>query len=196
VRFSGYPVTVKMRLGPTSDRINIIETGLAARDAGAALLTLHARTASAQFGGSARWEHIGALKSAVDIPVCGNGDIQSPEDAVRMLVDTGCDAVMIGRAAVGNPWLLAGTVRALEQYPEKPAAVHPTRAERIQQALEQLQIAAGLKGERKAIREMLVHLHRYLKGIPGAARVRKELIHAESTDEVRGMLLPLAAKSD
>lgn len=190
---SPFPVTVKMRLGLREDSINLAENGVAAQEAGAALLTLHARTASAGYGGNARWEFIGALKEAVDIPVCGNGDIRSPGDAVRMILETGCDAVMVGRAAVGNPWLLGAVTGALRLHPREHTVEEPSPEERLAQAEEHLRGAIALKGEERAVKEMKRHLHRYVRGIPGAASFRESLFRAQSAAEMREIMDRLRA---
>jgi tRNA-dihydrouridine synthase len=177
-----------MRLGLREDSINLAENGLAAQEAGAALLTLHARTASAGYGGSARWELIGVLKESVTIPVCGNGDIRSPGDAVRMIRETGCDAVMVGRAAVGNPWLLRAVTDALRHHPREHTPENPSPAQRLSQAEEHLRGAIAHKGEERAVREMKRHLHRYVRGLPGAASFRETLFRARSAAEMREVM--------
>lgn len=193
VRAASCPVSVKMRLGLSEERINVRESALAAQEAGASLVTLHPRTAAAKYAGRARWEYIAVVKEALEVPVCGNGDVRSPADAVRMLVETGCDAVMIGRAAVGDPWLIGNTLRALAGRPVSPG---PATGERIEQALEHLRLAVSLKGERRAVREMRVHLHRYLRGLPGAARARDALNRIEDSGRVRELLMELLREND
>jgi nifR3 family TIM-barrel protein len=180
---SRYPVSVKMRLGLGEDSILALENALAAQDAGAALLTLHPRTAREGYSGRARWEYIALVKERLGIPVCGNGDIATPSDAVRMIRETGCDAVMIGRAAIGNPWLIRGAVRALSLYPEPAAAEEPPLAERVELALEHLRMIVMHKGEARGVREAKRHLHRYLRGMPRAARVRERILGLESISE-------------
>jgi hypothetical protein len=179
------PVSVKMRLGLGEERITVLECALAAQEAGASLITLHPRTAAAGYAGRARWEYIALVKEAVGVPVCGNGDVRSPGDAVRMLGQTGCDAVMIGRAAVGDPWIVGDILHALSGRPVPP---RPGPGERVDQALEHLSLEVSLKGERRAVREMRVHLHRYLRGLPGAARTRDALNRAEDVGRVRELL--------
>jgi len=181
---SYYPISVKVRLGISEDRIKVLENALAAQEAGAALFTLHPRTARQRFSGKARWEYIGLVKQALDIPVCGNGDIKTPADAVRMIQETGCDAVMIGRGAIGNPWLIRNTVVALDSYPEKPELDEPTHCEKLECALKHLSLVVAFKGEKKGVREIKRHLYRYLRGIPGAASIRKEIMLMENQQEV------------
>lgn len=179
------PVSVKIRLGPSQDRINVIENALAAQEAGASLLTLHPRTAKARYRGKADWEYIGLVKQKLEIPVCGNGDILSPQDAVRMILETGCDAVMIGRAAIGNPWIIRDTIQALSLYPERIEEHLPSTEERVRCALEHLDLIVSFKGETRGVREAKRHLYRYLKGIPHVARLRESIFLVDSKQEAR-----------
>ncbi len=183
-----FPVSVKIRLGLTEDTINVVENARAAQEAGASLLTLHPRTAANRYSGSARWNYIGIVKSNLSIPVCGNGDIRTPEDAVRMITETGCDAVMIGRAAIGNPWLLRGAVRALELYPQVIEQQSPTKEEKVQCALEHLHMIVASKGEERGIKEVRRLIHRYLKGIPYIARMRNTFFRTETKEEFEAQL--------
>jgi tRNA-dihydrouridine synthase B len=185
------PVSVKIRLGLSEDRINVIENALAAQEAGASLLTLHPRTAESKYRGSAHWEYIGLVKQSLAIPVCGNGDITSPGDAVRMILETGCDAVMIGRAAIGNPWIIRDTVRALEAYPELIEESRPSVEERVRCALEHLDLIVSFKGETRGVREVKRHLYRYLKGIPHITKLRQGLFLIDSKQEAEQRLLAL-----
>jgi nifR3 family TIM-barrel protein len=191
VEASRYPVSVKLRLGLGEDSITVLENALAAQDAGASLLTVHPRTARDGYGGKARWEYIALVKERVRVPVCGNGDIAAPSDAVRMVRETGCDAVMIGRAAIGNPWLIRETVRALSEYPEQTAAEEPSLEERVELALEHLRLIVLHKGEARGLREAKRHLHRYLRGVPRAARVRERIFGLESLSEAEVRLRDL-----
>jgi tRNA-dihydrouridine synthase B len=192
---SPLPISVKMRLGLREDRINLVENAIAAEEAGAHLLILHARTASAGYGGAARWEYIGRLKEAVSVPVCGNGDIRSPDDAVRMIVETGCDAVMVGRGAVGNPWLLRGIEDALSR-PGSQGYRPPSVKDRLAQAALHLDGVIAHKGEERAVREMKRHLHRYVRGLPGAAAIRESLFRARTQADMREILNRLHADHD
>jgi tRNA-dihydrouridine synthase B len=188
VEASRYPVSVKLRLGLGEDSIRVLENALAAQEAGAALLTVHPRTARDGYGGRARWEYIALVKERVRVPVCGNGDILAPSDAVRMLRETGCDAVMIGRAAIGNPWLVRETVGALSAYPEPAVAEEPSLADRVELALEHLRLVVLHKGEARGVREAKRHLHRYLRGLPRASRVRERIFGLESLSEAEERL--------
>lgn len=183
VENSSYPVSVKIRLGLKEEKINVLENALAAQEAGASLLTLHPRTAEDNFRICARWEYIGLVKQTLKIPVCGNGDIKTPEDAVRMMVETGCDAVMIGRSAIGNPWILGQTIRTFEAYPERVNMNPPSNEERIHLALEHLASMCLKKGEVRGTREVKKHLFRYVKGIHNGSKVRKILMETEKQRE-------------
>jgi nifR3 family TIM-barrel protein len=186
-----YPVSVKIRLGLTEDTINVLENALAAEAAGASMLTLHPRTAQDKYRGFARWEYIGAVKDSVKIPVCGNGDIKAPEDAVRMVRETGCDAVMVGRAAIGNPWIIAEIVRAFEVFPQPPDYAPPSKDEKIRCALEHLKMIVDLKGETRGVREVKRHLHRYLRGLPHVSKERESIFRIQSRSEAEEKLLGL-----
>ncbi|UCB44891.1 MAG: tRNA dihydrouridine synthase DusB [Spirochaetota bacterium] len=188
VNVSPYPVSVKIRLGLTEDRINVIENALAAQEAGARLITLHPRTAQSKYSGTARWEYIGLVKQKLKIPVCGNGDIRTEDDAVRMILETGCDAVMIGRAAIGNPWIIRNTVRTFSDYPEKVVCARPTKHERVNLALEHLELICSLKGETKGVRDIKKHIYRYLREIPHIAEIRSSLFKIDSKGEAQQKL--------
>ena len=195
VNVSPYPVSVKLRLGLTEDSINVIENALAAQEAGASLLTLHPRTAQSKYSGAARWEYIGLVKQNLKIPVCGNGDIRTEDDAVRMILETGCDAVMIGRAAIGNPWIIRDTVRAFSNYPEKVVCTPPTKHERVILALEHLELICSLKGETKGVRDIKRHIYRYLREIPHISEVRSSLLKIDTKREARRKLESLLETS-
>jgi tRNA-dihydrouridine synthase B len=185
------PVTVKMRLGLSERRITVVENVHAVREAGAALVTLHPRTAADRYSGRARWEYIRIAKEHAGIPVCGNGDIVTEADAVRMMEETGCDAVMIGRAAIGNPWILTRIVAAFASYPKPPVSDDPGNEQRINQALEHLALIVRMKGEIRGVHEAKKHIHRYLKGIPHAAHVRAGIFTVEDSGEASRLLRSL-----
>jgi tRNA-dihydrouridine synthase B len=194
VNASIYPVTVKMRLGLSEDRINVLENALAAQEAGASLVTLHPRTAQNKYSGSARWNYIGEVKSALSIPVCGNGDVRTAGDAVRMLTETGCDAVMVGRAAIGNPWLLRDIVEAFERYPDPPQPQKPSCEDRIRLAVEHLRAAVVSKGEARGVREVRKVIHQYLRSIPYSVGVREQIFRIETEDELTERLESLLGR--
>lgn len=171
------PVTVKMRIGWDDEHVYAIENAQAVERAGGSAVSVHGRTREQLYTGKANWDIIKDVKQAVSIPVIGNGDVFSPEDARRMLDHTGVDGVMIGRGALGNPWMLYRTIHYLttgELLPE------PDAAEKIRIAIVHMDRLIALKGESTAVREMRKHLAWYLKGLPGAARVKDVIM--EETD--------------
>jgi tRNA-dihydrouridine synthase len=157
------------------------------QDAGARAFTLHPRTRTQMFGGRANWDEIAHVAEALDIPVIGNGDIQTAEDVVRMREHTGCAGVMIGRGAFGNPWLFRDA-RALLAGRPRPDA--PDAAERFRVALEHARLALRLQGDtRKTVVEFRKHLGWYTKGLHGASDLRQRLFQIESIAEAETIFL-------
>jgi tRNA-dihydrouridine synthase B len=182
---SQVPVTAKIRLGWDGQSRNVVEVSKALEDAGAAAVAIHARTRAEKFEGRAHWEMIGEAKQAVRIPVIGNGDVRHPEDAIRMLAQTGCDAVMLGRAAFGDPWVF----RRLRAFHERGEALPPpTASERLEAGLRHLQLMVADFGETVATREMRKHVAWYIKGLPRSARVREQVNRTHSTAELAALL--------
>lgn len=165
------PVLVKIRSGWDSASINDVAMATNIEAAGATAVTLHARTQTQYFTGKADWTRIAAVKEAVTIPVIGNGDIFSADDATRMLNETGCDLVMVGRACQGNPWIFQ---QIDAQLSGKPLPAAPTPAERLRICREHLHMLVAEKGEERGIRECRKHIGWYTKGMPGSARLRHE----------------------
>ncbi|MBV8118159.1 MAG: tRNA dihydrouridine synthase DusB [Candidatus Eremiobacteraeota bacterium] len=176
------PVTMKMRLGWTEDRLVYIDAAKRAQNAGVQGVTLHARTARQFYKGSADWEHIKRLKHAVDIPVIGNGDIDDPGVAIERFTASGVDAIMLGRATLGNPWLISQIRDRMEGRPARPL---PPPAERLRYAIE-VHYAAMVEelGESRAVPQMRKHLALYFKGIPNAAVLRDRIMHLDRAAEV------------
>lgn len=184
VRASGLPVTVKIRTGFGREGATYREVAREAFGAGAAAVTLHPRTRGQMFSGRAEWGQIARLKEEFpDRVVIGNGDVRLPEDAARMVSETGCDAVMIGRAALGNPWIFSGAKQAAGPRPERSEA-GPAPQERRALILrhgEEMHRRLGPAG----IREMRKHLAWYSRGIPGAASFRAALVGVRTIEELR-----------
>ncbi|HLJ57871.1 MAG TPA: tRNA dihydrouridine synthase DusB, partial [Chthonomonadaceae bacterium] len=179
------PVTVKTRAG--WDYGHLATAGLAKRleEAGARAFALHARFAVQRHTGAADWELIRQLKAAVESPVVGNGDIKAPQDAARMLAETGCDGVMIGRAAIGNPWLIRDTVHYLRTGRLLPP---PTIEERIAAALTHICDLARSCGEERAVRHLRGQLCHYVPSFRGIARLREEIYGACTIEAVDAAL--------
>jgi tRNA-dihydrouridine synthase B len=185
VRSVRLPVTVKTRLGWDSGSIGIVELARRLEDAGVAALTLHARTRQQMFKGQAAWEWIARVKEAVSIPIIGNGDIRTPHDAARMFAETGCDAVMIGRAAIGNPWIFQRTKEYLRTGIDPG---DPSLAEQVEVYYGQLAETVPEKGERRAVLEMRRQLGTILRGAPQIAAVRAAAMQLSTVEEVRALL--------
>ncbi|MFA4884916.1 MAG: tRNA dihydrouridine synthase DusB [Desulfotomaculaceae bacterium] len=182
------PVTVKMRKGWDESSVNAVELARLVVDAGVSAVTVHGRTRSQFYTGKADWEIIAAVKKAVDVPVIGNGDIWTPEDALAMMEQTGCDGVMIGRAALGNPWIFSQAVHFLKTGELLPG---PTLKERVATALRHFHLLVEIKGEIVAVREMRKHAAWYMKGLRGAARLRELINKAKSKEEIKEVLAGL-----
>jgi len=179
------PVTVKMRSGWDSKNIVAVEFAKRMAAAGAAAIAIHARTREQYYGGKADWSIIKAVKEAVDVPVLGNGDIWTPEDGARMLAETGCDAIMIGRGAMGNPWLIADTLYYLETGIKRGK---PDPASKIRLAVRHLDLMISYKGEEVGVKEMRSHLAWYLKGLPRSAPLKEALFRLKKRDQVVSLL--------
>jgi len=184
VRNAALPVTVKMRMGWDEASVNYLDAGKMAQDCGAAAVTLHARTRSEMYSGRAHWEAIAELSARLSIPVIGNGDVESAQDAQEMLRQTGCYAVMVGRGAMGNPWIFRDWQRARQGLP--PAA--PSPRERIETAHAHARALVAHKGEYIGLREMRKHAAWYLKGLRGSAQVRVRVNLAQSLGELSDIL--------
>jgi nifR3 family TIM-barrel protein len=174
------PVTVKMRMGWDDEHIFAIENAHAVERAGGKAIALHGRTRVQMYEGQANWEIIRDVKQAVTIPVIGNGDVQTPQDAKRMLDETGVDGVMIGRAALGNPWMIYRTVKYLETG---ELMGEPTAREKIDVSILHLDRLIALKNEHIAVREMRKHAAWYMKGIRGNARIRNGINECTTRDQ-------------
>ena len=176
------PVTAKIRSGWDETLRDPVGIALRCQDAGAQALTLHPRTRSQMYSGHARWDEIAAVVEALDIPVVGNGDIKTAEDAYRMWRETGCAGVMIARGSFGNPWIFQ-RARALLEGGEPPSA--PDVDERFAVALRHAGLQLAIQGDdRRTAVEFRKHLGWYVRGLPGAAELRRELQQIESMAEI------------
>lgn len=179
------PVTVKIRSGWSEDTRDPVTIALRCQDAGARALTLHPRTRAQMFAGSARWDEIAAVAHALEIPVIGNGDIKTADDAARMRRETGCAGVMIARGSFGQPWIFQ---RARDRLDGRMAAPEPCVEERFSIALEHARMAASYEPDPKgAAIEFRKHLGWYVKGLPNSADLRRRLHAVESLSEIQGI---------
>ena len=176
----GMPVTVKFRKGWDETSVNAVQIARMAEQAGAAAVSVHGRTREQFYSGQADWSIIRDVKQAVAIPVIGNGDIRTPLDAERMLTETGCDGIMIGRGAQGNPWIFRQVAHYLETGQTLPL---PALGERIDMLLRHLDMLVGHKGEYTGIREMRSHAAWYTKGLPSSAELRLTFNQAATRDD-------------
>lgn len=179
------PVTVKIRAGWDSNSINCIEVAKIIEKAGASAITLHARTRAQGYSGKADWSLIKAVKESVNIPVIGNGDVTSCYLAKKMLDETGCDAVMIGRGVLGNPWLIKECVEYLETGKE-PVEI-PVK-ERIEMLKRHFQLLVDDIGEKGAVLEIRTHALWYIKGLPGSAPVKNEICKSKTVEDMFNIL--------
>lgn len=170
------PVTVKMRIGWDSEHINVVEFAKIIESTGVAAVAVHGRTKEQMYCGHADWSYIKAVKDALSIPVIGNGDIVEPEDVKRMIDETGCDAVMIGRGAQGNPWIFERAHHYLITGELLPA---PTYIERLDMLLKHFRLLCHYKGDVLGVKEIRTHAGWYMKGLPESAywRNRVNTIH-------------------
>jgi nifR3 family TIM-barrel protein len=189
-RLGGIPVTIKMRSGWDSSSINYVECARIAAEEGAAMATLHPRTRAQGYGGRSDWPQIADLAGRLGIPVCGSGDLFAPEDAGRMLAETGCAAAMFARGALGNPFIFASAREFLETGRYEP----PSFGARLGAGLRHLELLAADIGEKSACLEMRKQFCAYTRGapgqpgMPGAAALRQKIVHAETVAQYRDIL--------
>ncbi len=174
------PVTVKIRSGWDSDSINAVEVAKIIESAGASAITIHPRTRAQNYSGKADWNIIKQVKEVVNIPVIGNGDIKTIYDAKKMLDETSCDAIMIGRALLGNPWLIKEVLEYLENGKVMKS---PTIEDKINMAIKHFELLLKNNPEKKAVLEMRGNISYYLKGLPNSIEIKKEIYQIKTKNE-------------
>ena len=181
VKAVSVPVTVKIRSGWDANSVNAVEVAKVIEEAGASAITVHGRTRAQGYSGNADWNIIKQVKEAVKIPVIGNGDVTSAEKAKEMLDFTGCDAVMIGRGVLGNPWLINECVSYLESgiIPPKPSA-----REKIEMLKRHYQLLVDSTSEKQAILEIRTHALWYIKGMPKSAYIKNEICKTKNSEDL------------
>ena len=179
------PVTVKIRKGFDDQHVNAVEIARIAEDAGASAVAVHGRTREQYYSGKADWDIIRQVKEAVSIPVIGNGDVVSGASALAMMEETGCDGVMIGRGAQGNPWIFSDLLEYERTGKLRP---RPGADEIREMMLRHARLQIRYKGEYLGIREMRKHVSWYTKGLPGSARLREAINQVESYEELEQLL--------
>lgn len=180
VQASKAPVTVKIRSGWDSNNINAVKIAKLCEKAGAKAITIHARTRAQGYSGKADWNIIKQIKENVNIPVIGNGDVTTYYAAKKMLDETKCDAIMIGRAALGNPWIIKNTIHYLNT---NELLTNPTTKDKINMIKKHLDYLLKIKPEKTALLEMRTNTCYYLKGIPNTSNIKKELFQTKTKDQ-------------
>jgi nifR3 family TIM-barrel protein len=186
VRAAGaVPVTVKLRLGIDDDHLTYLEAGRIAADLGVAAVGLHARTAEQRYGPPADWKHIDRLVEVLDVPVLGNGDVWEAADALRMVTETGCAGVIVGRGCLGRPWLFRDLQAAFDG---RPVPAPPGLGEILETLVEHAELLADFLGPVTGLRELRKHTGWYLQGFPVGRRLRRALNQVSTLDELHHLL--------
>lgn len=184
VDVSKKPVTIKIRKGWDDSNINAVEIAKIGEEEGISAITIHGRTRSMFYSGEADWDIIKEIKEVVSIPVIGNGDIFTVKDGIRMLEYTNCDAIMIGRGARGNPWIFKNIL----EYMNDEKVNYPTDDEKIEKAIEHLELVCDFKGEKTGVREMRKHIAWYLKGLKGANQIKNSINTIQTLEGMKTLL--------
>lgn len=179
------PITVKIRKGWDESLINAVEIARIAEENGASAVAVHGRTREQYYSGKADWDIIRRVKEAVSIPVIGNGDVTGPKEARKLLEETKCDAIMVGRGAQGNPWIFKKIVRFLEDGTIVP---DPSPEEKIDTIIRHMNMLIDLKGERTGILEMRSHIAWYIKGMRDAAYTKQKIFQMTDKEEIISLL--------
>lgn len=192
VKASNKPVTLKIRMGWDKDNINGIEIAKIAEEEGISALTVHGRTRDMFYSGEADWDFIRKVKSSIEIPVIGNGDIFRPEDGIRMLEYTKCDGIAIGRGSQGNPWIFRRILSLIDGKPDNP----PTVEEIVRTCIRHLSLISSIKGEKIGVREMRKHSAWYLKGLRNSNEIKNKINNIDTKDELEMLLIKFLENYD
>lgn len=184
-KVSNKPVTVKFRKGFTADTVNAVEFAKIMEDAGADAIAVHGRTREQMYEGKADWDIIGEVKNKVKIPVIGNGDVFTPEDALSLKQLTNCDGIMVARGSMGNPWIF----KQILQKISGEEVIYPEAWEKIDMAIRHYELSLKYHGEHKAVREMRKHAAWYIKGLKNCTDIKEEINKQNDSEEVRKILL-------
>lgn len=182
------PLTVKVRIGFEGYPVDVVEIAKIIEDSGSAAIAVHGRTREQYYSGHADWDAIRRVKEAVQIPVIGNGDVDSPQKAVQLLEETGCDGIMIGRAAQGNPWIFREINHWMKTGEFLP---RPGRSQIVEMILRHARLQIEYKGEYTGIREMRKHVAWYTQGLPHSARLRREVNRVEAYSQLEELMTSL-----
>ncbi len=178
------PLSVKFRSGWDNNELNYLDFGKMVEDSGADAACLHARTTKQMFSGLSNWDHIRSLKTHIGIPLIGNGDVKSPADAIRMFEETGCDSIMIGRGALGKPWIF----EQIKSFQQTGSFVPISHQEILRTVLQHIDFALEFKRESVVIKEIRAHTCFYTKGLPGGAELRQSINHCTDIIDLKSML--------